>query len=131
MPLTYIFNTKLKLLTELCIEGIDDLEYLPNWLFYNNPNLLELRITKCSNLRELPDGLGTLNSLEKLIISDCPNLERVADIGAQESQGSLACLIRLEIRECKALLYFPCEMVGSLVETLWFENLSSLRVYPE
>ncbi|XP_047962088.1 disease resistance protein RGA2-like [Salvia hispanica] len=130
MPLTCIFKTKLKLLTELWIEGIDDLKYLPNWLFYNNPNLLELRLRKCCNLRELPDGLGTLNSLEKLIISDCPNLERVASIGAQHSQGSLACLKILEICECKALLYLPCEMVGSLLEELELENLSSLKNLP-
>ncbi|KAL1535371.1 putative disease resistance protein RGA3 isoform X1 [Salvia divinorum] len=130
MPLTYIFKTKLKLLTELCIEGIDDLEYLPNWLFYNNPNLLELRIRMCSNLRELPDGLGTLNSLEKLIISECPKLERVADIGAQQSQGSPTCLKSLEICECKALQYFPCEMVGSLLEVLELKNLSSLKNLP-
>ncbi|XP_047962108.1 disease resistance protein RGA2-like [Salvia hispanica] len=131
IPLTYIFKTKLKLLSGLWIEGIDDLKYLPNWLFYNNPNLLELRLRKCCNLRELPDGLGTLNSLEKLIISDCPNLERVAGIGAQHSQGSLTCLKRLEICECKALLYIPCEVIGSLLEELQLENLSSLKNLPE
>ncbi|XP_047959556.1 disease resistance protein RGA2-like [Salvia hispanica] len=130
MPLTCIFKTKLKLLTELWIEGIDDLEYLPNWLFYNNPNLLELNIKKCSNLRELPDGLGTLNSLEKLVIRDCPNLELVSDIGAQQSQGSLTCLKSLEICECKAMLYIPCEMVGSLLEVLVLKNLSSLKNLP-
>ncbi|XP_047973874.1 putative disease resistance protein RGA3 [Salvia hispanica] len=131
MPFTCIFKTELKLLTELWIEGIDEVEYLPNWLFFNNPNLLELSIRMCSNLRELPDGLGTLNSLEKLIISECPNLERVADIGAQQSQGSLTCLKRLEICECKALLYIPCEMVGSLLEVLKLNNLSSLKNLPD
>ncbi|XP_047976143.1 disease resistance protein RGA2-like isoform X2 [Salvia hispanica] len=130
VPFANIFKTKLKLLTELWIEGIDDLEYLPNWLFKNNPNLLELSLTECSNLRELPDGLGTLNSLEMLSISDCPNLEQVADIGVQQSQGSLACLKILKICECKALLYFPCEMVGSSLEKLEFLNLSSLKSLP-
>ncbi|XP_047939852.1 putative disease resistance protein RGA3 [Salvia hispanica] len=130
MPFTHIFKTELKLLTELWIEGIDDLEYLPNWLFYNNPNLLELNIRKCSNLRELPDGLGTLSSLEKLIISDCSNLERVGVTGVQQSQGSLTCLKRLEICECKALLYFPLEVVGSLLEVLRLEYLSSLNNLP-
>ncbi|XP_042029457.1 disease resistance protein RGA2-like [Salvia splendens] len=131
MPLRCIFKTKLKLLTELWIEGIDDLEYLPNWLFYNHPNLLELSIRMCSNLRELPEGLGTLNSLEKLIITYCPNLERVSDIGAQQSQGSLTCLKTLGIWECKALLYIPCEMVGSLLEKLELKELRSLKNLPE
>ncbi|XP_047976225.1 disease resistance protein RGA2-like isoform X1 [Salvia hispanica] len=130
MPLTYIFKAKLKLLTELWIEGIYDLKYLPNWLFYNNPNLLELSIRKCLNLRELPDGLGTLNSLERLNINYCPNLERVGDIGAKESQGSLASLKRLEICDCDALMYFPCEMLGSLLEKLELKNLSSLKNLP-
>ncbi|XP_047976154.1 disease resistance protein RGA2-like [Salvia hispanica] len=131
MPFTHIFKTELKLLTELWIEGIDDLEYLPNCLFYNNPNLLELSIRNCSNLRELPDGLDTLNSLEKLIISECPTLERMAVTGVLQPQGSLACLKRLEIFYCKALLYFPCEMVGSVLEELKLQHLSSLKNPPE
>ncbi|XP_047961964.1 disease resistance protein RUN1-like [Salvia hispanica] len=128
MPLTCILKTKLKLLTELCLEGIDDLEYLPDWLLRNNPNLLELRIRMCSNLRELPDGLGTLNSLEKLIIRDCPNLERVADIGAQQSQGSLACLKILEICECKALMYLPCEMAEVQMEARQFKRFAEEKM---
>ncbi|KAL1535339.1 disease resistance protein RGA2-like [Salvia divinorum] len=144
---------KLTALTMLCTEGIDDLEHLPDWLFYSNPNLLVLKIEKCPKLTGLPDGLGTLNSLkelivrecpnlrdgvcsinslETLVISDCPNLERITDdIGIQQSQGSHTSLRSLEIYECIALSYLPCELVGSSLEKLVLVNLSSLKNLPE
>ena len=42
-----------------------ELKCLPEPLFYNNQNLLKLSIYRCSALRELPDGLDTLNALEE------------------------------------------------------------------
>ena len=36
----------------------------------------------------------------------------------------------LEIEDCNALLYLPCEMVGSSLESLVLENLSSLHNAP-
>ncbi|KAL1535354.1 putative disease resistance protein RGA4 isoform X1 [Salvia divinorum] len=123
-PLANIFETKLTLLTKLCVKEIGDLECLPDWLFDSNPSLSKLEIAKCPNLRGLPDGLCTINSLEKLIINDCPSLEHV---GVQQSQGSLTCLEKLDIKDCNALLYLPCEMVGSSLQTLKLENLSSIQ----
>ncbi|KAG6393655.1 hypothetical protein SASPL_147899 [Salvia splendens] len=113
------------------------IKYLPDWI--GELHQLQTLNGGARELRELPigdkngckiDELGSLNGLkgklEKLIIRDCPKLERVSDTGAQRSQGSFTCLKRLEICECKALLYFPCEMVGSSVEELELKNLSSL-----
>ncbi|XP_047954254.1 putative disease resistance protein RGA3 [Salvia hispanica] len=80
-PLADIFQAKLTLLTELWIDVIDDVESLPDWLFYSNPNLSKFTIEQCSNLREIPAGLGTLNSLKELRITDCPNLKRIGDLG--------------------------------------------------
>ncbi|XP_047960213.1 uncharacterized protein LOC125205368 [Salvia hispanica] len=37
----------------------------------------------------------------------------------------------LEIEDCNALLYLPCEMVGSSLESLVLENLSSLQNAPD
>ncbi|XP_047954816.1 putative disease resistance protein RGA3 [Salvia hispanica] len=123
-----IFKTKLTLLTHLCVRSIGDLECLPNWLFDSNPNLLELEIVNCPKLRRLPNGLSTINSLEKLTIKWCPNLEHM---GVQQSQGSLTCLKRLEIEDCNALVYLPCELLVSSLERLSLKNLSSLHNVPE
>ncbi|XP_047952408.1 putative disease resistance protein RGA4 isoform X2 [Salvia hispanica] len=123
-PLANIFETKLMLLTELCVEGINDLEYLPNWLFVSNRNLSKLKIAECPKLRGLPEGLCTISSLEKLTIRECPNLKHV---GVHKSQGSLTCLKELVIEDCNALLYLPCEMVGSSLEILVLKSLRSLQ----
>ncbi|XP_047954819.1 disease resistance protein RGA2-like isoform X2 [Salvia hispanica] len=98
--------------------------FLPDWLFNSNPNLSVLEIKECYNLRGLPDGLCSIKSLEKLIIKECRNLEHM---GVQQSQGSLTCLKELEIVDCDALLYLPCELLGSSLETLRLEDLSSLK----
>ncbi|XP_047954827.1 disease resistance protein RGA2-like isoform X2 [Salvia hispanica] len=127
-PLADIFETELTLLTRLCIKRINDLECLPDWLFGSNPNLLKLEIAECPNLRGLPYGLCTFNSLEKLIIKKCRNLEHM---GVQQSEGSLSCLKELDIRDCNALVYLPCELLGSSLETLSLWNLSSLQNVPE
>ncbi|KAL1535338.1 disease resistance protein RGA2-like [Salvia divinorum] len=134
-PLANIFLTKLMSLTKLCLEGIDDLKYLPDWLFHSNPNLWELKIEKCPNLTRLPDGLGTLNSLEELFIRECPKLERIGDIAGEQSQSqsqsqSQGLLHHVEICECNALVYFPCEILQSSLEKLKLNSLSSLQNLP-
>ncbi|XP_047951865.1 putative disease resistance protein RGA4 [Salvia hispanica] len=123
-PLANIFETQLMLLTQLCVKRIDDLECLPDWLFESNPNLSVLEIKECPNLRGLPDGLCNISSLEKLIIKKCQNLEHM---GVQQSEGSLACLKELDIKDCNALVYVPCELLGFSLEKLRLENLSSLQ----
>ncbi|KAL8483034.1 hypothetical protein ACS0TY_025914 [Phlomoides rotata] len=75
--LTSICNTKLKTLRELKIEFFDELVCLPDWLFINNQHLSKLRIVGCPKLRELPDGLHGLNSMEELEIRICPNLKSI------------------------------------------------------
>ncbi|XP_047954834.1 putative disease resistance protein RGA1 [Salvia hispanica] len=124
MPIANIFETELTLLTQLFVRRIDDQGFLPDCLFSSNPNLSVLEIKECRNLRGLPDGLCTIKSLEKLIIRECPNLEHV---GVQHSEGSLTCLKELEIEDCNALLHLPCELLGSSLEKLVLENLSSLK----
>ncbi|KAL3615241.1 hypothetical protein CASFOL_040902 [Castilleja foliolosa] len=98
LALESICGIKLTSLTRLIINDIKGLECLPDWLFSNNHNLIELeirdcpkmthlvphmggaggapslllrrlKIWNCRSLRELPDDLHTLNALEKLVIS--------------------------------------------------------------
>ncbi|KAH6816073.1 hypothetical protein C2S51_020893 [Perilla frutescens var. frutescens] len=120
-----IFEIKLTLLTTFSIKDIDELECLPDWLFYNNQNLSKLEVDYCPKLRELPDGLHTLNSLEELIIKDCPNLKLIG-----QSQGSLTSLRSLKIDECPELMDFPYEMVESLAPSLQTLSLVGLKTLP-
>ena len=128
-PLANIFVRKLTSLTKLWLEGIDDLEYLPDWLFHSNPKMWELRIEKCPNLRGLPDGLCNISSLEELFIRECPKLERIGDSGGKQSQ-SRGLLRHVEICECNALAYFPCDILQSSLEKLKLNSLSSLQNLP-
>ncbi|XP_057781563.1 putative disease resistance protein RGA4 [Salvia miltiorrhiza] len=129
--LASIFWIELTMLTRIFLEEIDDLVCLPDWLFYSNPNLSELNIKKCPNLRDLPGGLSTLKSLEKLIIWNCPNLERIGDIGKEQSPSQLQGSLRhFEIYECQSLVYFPFEIIGYALEELQLETLDSLGNLP-
>ncbi|KAG6392171.1 hypothetical protein SASPL_146382 [Salvia splendens] len=89
------------------------------------PRLQHLTIEDCRVWSRHPQFF------EKLSIKDCPNLKRIGDLGVQQSQESLRSLTTLEIITCKALLYLPCEMLGSSLKRLWLEDLSSLENLPE
>ncbi|XP_057778375.1 disease resistance protein RGA2-like [Salvia miltiorrhiza] len=82
------------------------LECLPaDWLFSNNQTLSHLSISHCPNLRELGDR----------------------DSGGEQSQGSFTSLCRLQIDECEALEYLPCEMLGFSLEKMSLKSLSCLK----
>ncbi|XP_047981028.1 disease resistance protein RGA2-like isoform X1 [Salvia hispanica] len=119
-------------LMSLEIKELDRLECLPEWLFLNNQNLSILEITNCGVLRELPDGLDTLNSLLLLYIRDCENLKSIGNPsgGARQSQGILRALI---IENCRELVELPCEMLESWTSTIdeiVLEGLRSLKNLP-
>ncbi|XP_042026382.1 disease resistance protein RGA2-like isoform X1 [Salvia splendens] len=125
-------NASFNHLTSLEIRELEALECLPEWLFYNNQNLTFLNISKCRVLKELPDGLNTLHSLESLYISDCENLKSIGNPSgeARQSQGILR---RLSIRRCGELMELPCEMLESwapTIEDLVLEGLRRLKNLP-
>ncbi|XP_047978420.1 disease resistance protein RGA2-like [Salvia hispanica] len=119
-------NTSFNHLTSLDIDKLDALECLPEWLFYKNQNLSYLDISRCPLLRELPDGLDTLNSLEYLCIWDCENLKSIWNPsgGARQSQGILC---ELKIARCGELMELPCEMLESWAPTIEHLVLNELR----
>ncbi|XP_042030385.1 disease resistance protein RGA2-like [Salvia splendens] len=127
-----LINTSFNHLTSLKIEELDILEYLPERIFYNNQNLSCLEICNCGVLRELPDGLDTLNSLEILRIWYCENLKSIGNPsgGARQSQGILR---ELRITECGELMELPCQMLepwAPTVEDLELEALGGLKNLP-
>ncbi|KAL3642075.1 hypothetical protein CASFOL_012890 [Castilleja foliolosa] len=163
LTLENICGIKLTSLTRLSINGIEGLECLPDWLFSNNHNLTELeikycpkmthlvpqlggggapsllrelRIYNCSSLRELPDDLHNLNSLETLFIDNCPELKSItynppisSSGEGQQQQHGFTSLRGLEICDCKGLTKLPIEMLESCapsLESLTLNDLSSL-----
>ncbi|GFQ05010.1 putative disease resistance protein rga3 [Phtheirospermum japonicum] len=98
------------------------------------PSLLRvLKIWGCSSLRELPDDLHSLNSLETLYIRWCPDLKSIpypiSSGGGGGQQQGFTSLRELDISVCKGLTNLPIEMVESCapsLESLRLEGLSSI-----
>ncbi|XP_047966054.1 putative disease resistance protein RGA3 [Salvia hispanica] len=125
-------NTSFHHLTSLKIKELEALECLPERLFLNNQNLSSLYIINCRVLRELPDGVDTLNSLESLCIRDCENLKSIWNPsgGARQSEGILR---ELRIMECGELIEFPCEILelwAPTIEVLQLDGLRNLKNLP-
>ncbi|KAL1548302.1 putative disease resistance protein RGA4 [Salvia divinorum] len=101
------------------------LECLPNWLFRDTRSLLELDIRHCPKLRELPDGLHALDSLEQITVRGCRNLKSIAN---PSGGGSLTSLRSLEICDCQELMTVvepsaPSLRKVSVVELKSLQNL--------
>ncbi|KAL3642128.1 hypothetical protein CASFOL_012943 [Castilleja foliolosa] len=153
IALESICGIKLTSLTCLIIKEIIELVCLPDWLFSNIHNLTklevhscpkmthlvpqlgggggapcllrELTIWNCSSLRELPDDLHNLNSLETLFIDNCPELKSIpynppisSSGEGQQQQHGFTSLRYLVIRDCEGLTNLPIEMVESCAPSL-------------
>ncbi|KAL3641604.1 hypothetical protein CASFOL_012419 [Castilleja foliolosa] len=159
LALENICGIKLTSLRNLLIRRIEGLECLPDWLFSNNHNLTKLEIhnchkmthlvphlggaggapslllrklmiMNCPSLRELPDDLHRLNSLETLYILGCPELKSIpynpiSSRGRQQQQG-LTSLRDLDILNCEGLTNLPVEMIESCAPSLESLELSGL-----
>lgn len=129
LPLSSICSNVFTL-EKLSIFGLPDLTCLPDCLFENNPKLAHFSMAYCSNLTniasslsgcanslktleiehcdsliELPQGLHTLQSLERLTINGCGSLR---SIPAPEGQG-LTSLRNCEFAGCYGLTNIPGE----------------------
>ncbi|XWS09371.1 hypothetical protein CRYUN_Cryun40dG0079500 [Craigia yunnanensis] len=61
-------------LTKMILDEIEDLDTLPEEFLQNLTSLQSLTIRRCNNLTSMPMGMHCLTSLQKLRISDCPQL---------------------------------------------------------
>ncbi|KAL8479536.1 hypothetical protein ACS0TY_026437 [Phlomoides rotata] len=109
--LTNICGTKFTSLENLIIEEMHELACLPDWLFHNNQSLSLLTIRGCPKLKELPDGIQTLNSLQDLRLRECPNLKSIPY--SSSSQQGFTLLRRLSIKLCPELMNYLREMMFS------------------
>ncbi|XP_042030920.1 putative disease resistance protein RGA3 isoform X1 [Salvia splendens] len=119
-------NTSFNHLTSLRLEKLDRLECVAEWLFFKNQDLKYLRLSGCPLLRELPDGVDTLNSLEYLSIWNCENLKSIGNpsCGARQSQGIFHWL---NIVDCGELMELPCQMLEWWAPTISCLELRGLR----
>ncbi|XP_042030388.1 putative disease resistance protein RGA1 isoform X3 [Salvia splendens] len=125
-------NTSFFHLTWLKIEELEALECVAEWLFFENQDLKHLKLSRCPLLRELPDGVDTLNSLVVLEIRNCENLKSIGNPsgGARQSQGILHLL---SIVNCGELMELPCEMLewwAPTIEDLSMVGLRRLKNLP-
>nr|XP_043615223.1 probable disease resistance protein At5g66900 isoform X2 [Erigeron canadensis] len=72
------------------------------------PNLVDLEIDRCYNLKEVPAGLCSLDHLEKLSITNCHELDALP-----KGLGSLSNLEILKLHSCTRLARLPSS-IGSL-----------------
>ncbi|KAM4072709.1 hypothetical protein ACB094_11G159400 [Castanea mollissima] len=100
-------------LTHLEFSGCPDLISFPNRLCA--PNLSEIEIFHCENLKSLPEGMNTLPSLVRLELQECPELESFPEGGLPSS---------LQI-----LVLFKCEKLISRCMELGLQGLHSLRLF--
>ncbi|XVF78451.1 hypothetical protein PTKIN_Ptkin14bG0134400 [Pterospermum kingtungense] len=130
-------------LDETCIEelpsSIGDLVGL---------KLLDLR--DCKSLRSLTTKIFVMQSLEKLILSGCSNVERLPEIngkmeclkelyldgtGIEElpfSIGHLSNLVLLNLKDCKNLVRLPSSICGcKCLKTLNLSGCSKIETFPE
>ncbi|XP_047964611.1 putative disease resistance RPP13-like protein 1 [Salvia hispanica] len=119
-------------LRSLYIRGLESLKCLSKRFFYNHRNLSFLNIEECDMLEALPDGLDTLNSLERLTIERCRNLKSMGNpsCGEGENQGTLRLL---SIKDCGELMELPRQMLelwAPTIELLELEGLRSLTNLP-
>ncbi|KAL2530507.1 putative disease resistance RPP13-like protein 1 [Forsythia ovata] len=154
LPSNIISRSNLTSLVKLSIERISELTCLVDDLFYKIQNLAYLYLSKCNKLAyiphllgcgaslkmlritdsdeltELPDGLSSLESLEKLIIDGCKNLQLIPYPSGQKGLSSLQ---RLKISNCKRLSNLPSEMLESCtsLQSLEVYNCENLTSFPE
>ncbi|XP_050282404.1 putative disease resistance RPP13-like protein 1 [Quercus robur] len=128
----------LRVLESLEIRDCPKLVSFPEGL--PTPNLKSIWFSNCMNLKELPDQLHTLNSLQSMFINNCPELVLLPEKGLPSK------LILLSITSCNKLMLGMkwgldrlhhlsrleieggCGNVVSFPEKLLPSNLNSLRI---
>ncbi|KAK9054077.1 hypothetical protein SSX86_025153 [Deinandra increscens subsp. villosa] len=94
-------------LIELEIESCYDLKNIPEGLC-SLDHIEKLSITNCHELEALPKGLGSLSNLKTLRLHSCTRLAELPD-----SIGNLRSLIFLDISDCLSISSLP-DQIGEL-----------------
>ncbi|KAL9437243.1 hypothetical protein AB3S75_023154 [Citrus x aurantiifolia] len=109
----------------LRVEDCSKLESLAERL--DNTSLEEIDISGLENLKSLPAGLHNLHDLQKIWISECPNLESFPEEGLPSTRLTL-----LTICDCENLKALPNYMHNlTSLKTLRLGNCPKLTYFPE
>lgn len=106
---------------EINIDHCSDLRELPAWLC-NLASLQSLSITNCSLIQNLPNDLGKLGSLKVLRLSTCATLSTLPP-----SIGKLKNLEYLDISLCESLTNLPSQIFQLKNLTLDIRRCSGLE----
>ena len=153
--------SKLTTLTHVCIMDIIGLACLTGQLLQNNTSLMSLyiwncaelvsisshqnvsslqSITKieCGKLRDLPNALLTLPSLETFLVVNCPNLRpfpSIQDLGSFLRNLSISCgeeVLLTGLQSCTSLSYLhirDCPNLISIPDLCKLHTLIQLEIY--
>ena len=92
------FSPPLSKLKELSLWNIEELESLPEEWFKNLTSLETLEILDCLDLTSLPEGMSHLTSLQRLHISNCPQLKQRCEKENGEDWDKISHIPNLYIR---------------------------------
>uniref|UniRef100_A0A2N9GA38 Rx N-terminal domain-containing protein n=1 Tax=Fagus sylvatica TaxID=28930 RepID=A0A2N9GA38_FAGSY len=129
LPSSSSSSPPLSKLKSLTLEGIQDVESLPEELLQNLASLEYLRIWECPRLKSLPRFMQHLTSLKVLDIRECEEL----DLFSEESDDGTQCVTTLQelhISVDHRLITLP-KWIGNVTPLqrlkIWFcPNLTSL-----
>ncbi|CDP03428.1 unnamed protein product [Coffea canephora] len=111
-------------LTELSIQSVEGLTKLPNVLFQNNPNFAYLELRNCGDLAQFLDF--SVDSLEILIVENCPSLE---SISIPKGRKYLTALRQLSICSCDGLTHLSIPQISeSDLDIFFCPNLISFPI---
>ncbi|XP_050112812.1 putative disease resistance RPP13-like protein 1 isoform X1 [Malus sylvestris] len=118
-------------LKHLQIRNCEGLELIASDPFFhdNTNNCLEyIRITRCQNLKSLPEGLCHLTNLQALIVRDCGSLVSIPRLSWERRASNLR---QIHIINCKKLEVLPEDIrnLTSLKE-LEIDYLKDLTSFP-
>ncbi|KAL0349160.1 UNVERIFIED_CONTAM: putative disease resistance protein RGA1 [Sesamum angustifolium] len=127
-----ICGNNLSSLTDLSLEDVSDLTYLPERLLYDNRHLTYLRIIACPSLTHLELLRHNLQSLEQIYISSCNKLKSLRILIGGDDDVSVSSLRELTVASCQELTYFSSTMLESCTSLVWLSvsNCHNLVSFP-
>ncbi|XVF65655.1 hypothetical protein PTKIN_Ptkin09bG0266800 [Pterospermum kingtungense] len=84
-------------LMEMTLSEMEDIDSLPEELLQNLTSLGYLSITSCRNLISMPKGMHCLTSLQRLKISDCPQLSERCQRDIGTDWPNITCIEEIRI----------------------------------